>query len=321
MTQPINYAYWIARVVLGLVGFLILTIGLAANHFSPGTFEGWPVTRVVAVILGFNFLLVSIILFMRPIQIWLMRSFAFRAMAPWSLITLSLSQAVMFCVGLSICLVVITADWLGIDPTPGFGKMRALQLASGLSLLLATYLLHSKPLQRWVVNYVGAWHLRNAQGFVLNVSRLLLFIAGIITILLVILADVLKTDPTPGWSADRTIHLFVGLSLLAASFVLKSRKMKNWFVRSYGYSMISPMEITIMMIARALVLMAGATITFLVVFADVLKIDPTPGWGRPRMMQLLAGLALLMSGFILHKRRFWRAVQRSGKPVTGSTED
>jgi hypothetical protein len=311
MSKASNFTYWFTRLAMGLAGFIILAAGIFANYYAPGTFDGWTVSRVITVLVGMNLLIVSSVLFIRPLQIWLIRSFAFRVMSPWSVIILSLSQAILFCAGLSVCIVVISADWLNIDPTPGFGKMRALQLAAGLSLLLATYLVHSKPLQRLVADCIGDYYLSHFQLIILGVTRWLLLIAGLVTILLVTMSDVLGLDSTPGWGDARTIQLFVGLSLLAASFVMQNRAMKAWFLRSYGYRMLSPLQITMMLIVRSLAVVAGLTITALVLFADVLGIDPTPGWGTTRAMQLAAGLALLLGGFILHKRSLWKWIQRS----------
>jgi len=311
MSKASNFTYWFTRAAIAVAGAIILIAGLFANSMAPGTFEGWTLTRVITALVGFNLILVSGILFIRPLQVWLIRSFAFRAMSPWSVIVLSLSQAVLFCAGISVCTVVISADWLNIDPTPGFGKMRALQLAAGLSLLLATYLLHSKPLQRYIAQWIGEYYLSHIQLIILGLSRWLLLIAGLVTVFLVTMADVLGLDPTPGWGDDRTIQLFVGLSLLAASFVMGNRAMKAWFIRTSGYRMLSPVQITMLLIGRSLAVIAGITVTGLVLFADALGIDPTPGWGPNRMMQLLAGIALLLSGFILHKRSLWKWMHRS----------
>jgi|GEM_PF-5049195 len=304
MSKASNFTYWFTRTAMAVVGLVILTAGLLANSFAPGTFDGWPLSRVITVLVGINLLLVSSILFIRPLQVWLIRSFAFRAMSPWSVIVLSLSQAVLFCAGISICLVVISADWLNIDPTPGFGKMRALQLAAGLSLLLATYLVHSKPLQRYIAQWIGDYYLSHIQLVILGLSRWLLLLVGLVTVFLVTMADALDLDPTPGWGDDRTIHL------LAASFVIQNRAMKAWFIRTSGYRMLSPIQITMLLIARSLVVIAGITVTGLVLFADVLGIDPTPGWGTTRAIQLTAGLALLLGGFILHKRSLWKWMHR-----------
>lgn len=311
MSKASNFTYWITRIAMAVVGLIILAAGLFANTFVPDTFDSWTVGRVITVLVGINLLLVSGILFIRPLQVWLIRSFAFRVMSPWSVIVLSLSQAVLFCAGVSVCIVVIAADWLNIDPTPGFGKMRALQLAAGLSLLLATYLVHSKPLQRYIAQCIGDYYLNHIQLIILGVSRWLLLIAGLLTVFLVTMADVLALDPTPGWGSDRTIHLFVGISLLAASFVMQNRAMKAWFIRTSGYRMLSPVQITMLLIVRSLAIIAGITITGLVLFADVLGIDPTPGWGATRAMQLTAGIALLLGGFILHKRSLWKWMHRS----------
>lgn len=310
MSKASNFTYWFTRVAMGIAGFIILVAGIAAEHLAPSTFDGWTVSRVITVLVGINLLLASLILFIRPLQVWLIRSFAFRAMSPWSVIILSLSQAVLFCAGISVCLVVLSADWLNIDPTPGFGKMRALQLAAGLSLLLATYLVHSKPLQRYIAHWIGDYYLSHIQLVILGLSRWLLLVAGLITVFLVTMADVLGLDSTPGWGSDRTIQLFVGLSLLAASFVIQNRAMKAWFIRTSGYRMLSPVQITMLLIGRSLAVIAGVTVTGLVLFADVLGIDPTPGWGSTRAIQLATGIALLLGGFILHKRSLWKWMHR-----------
>ncbi len=307
MSKASNFTYWATRLAMAVVGLIILGAGVAAPGYTE---NGWTLSRVITVLVGVNLLLVSSILFIRPLQVWLIRSFAFRAMSPWSVILLSLSQAVLFCAGISVCLVVLTADWLNIDPTPGFGKMRALQLAAGLSLLLATYMVHSKPLQRFIAQWIGDYYLSHIQLIILAASRWLLLLAGLITIFLVTMADALGLDPTPGWGDDRTIQLFVGLSLLAASFVIQNRAMKAWFIRTSGYRMLSPVQITMLLIARAVVIIAGITVTGLVLFADVLGIDPTPGWGPTRAIQLATGIALLLGGFILHKRSLWKWIHR-----------
>ena len=75
--------------------------------------------------------------------------------------------------------------------------------------------------------------------------------------------------------------------------------------------MLSPIQITMLLIARSLAVIAGVTVTGLVLFADVLGLDPTPGWGTTRAIQLAAGIALLLSGFILHKRNLWKWIHRS----------
>ncbi|MEM6820886.1 MAG: hypothetical protein AAF558_02930 [Verrucomicrobiota bacterium] len=313
MTQASNFTYWFARVAMGVAGCLITSGAVFANYLQPNTFEGWPLSRIITLLVGVNLMLICGFLFFRPLQVWLMRSFALRGMSPWSVILLSLSQATLACAGISICVVVIAADWINIDPTPGFGKVRALQLAAGLTLLLATYLLHSKPLQRLFIELIGNYYLSHLQLVILGIARWLLLIVGLVTVTLITLADVLKIDSTPGWGADRTIQLFVGLSMIAVSLILQNRAMKAWFLRSFGYRMLSPMQITVMLIIRAILIVAGATLTFLVMFADVLRIDRTPGWGEDRFVQLVAGIGLLLAGFVLHKRPLWHWKNRSTK--------
>ena len=112
--------------------------------------------------------------------------------------------------------------------------MRALQLAAGLSLLLATYMVHSKPLQRTIAQWIGDYYLSHIQLIILRLSHWLLLVAGLVTVFLVTMADVLGLDPTPGWGDDRTIQLFVGLSLLAACFVIQNRAMKAFGSRRCG---------------------------------------------------------------------------------------
>jgi len=313
MAHLSNITFWFARLSIGLVGGLILLATFFLTWAPPEGEAVWSVSRSMAFLVGFSLLLAALVLFIRPLQVWLMRSFAFRAMSPNSMILLSLSQAVLFCAGVSVCVLVLAADWLGLDPTPGFGKVRALQLAAGLSLLLATYLLHSKPLQRIFTHLFGDYYVNHVQLILLSGVRWLLLIAGLVTTFLVSMADALGIDPTPGWGEDRIIQLFTGLSLIAASFVIQNHTMKAWFLRTSGFRLLSPVQISVLLIFRGLSLVAGVTITGLVVFADVLGIDPTPGWGLTRMMQLAAGLALILASFVLHKRKVWKRIRRNAE--------
>jgi len=315
MTKPANFTYWFARLATGLLGLLLFLTALF--FYSPDGDEAanpWPVTRIILLLIGLSLLLGGAILFIRPLQVWLMRSFALRAMSPNSVILLSLVQVVIFCAGLSVCVVVLAADWLNLDPTPGFGKMRALQLAAGLSLLLATYMLHSKPLQRLIIRFIGEYYMGHLRIIILSRARWLLLLAGLITTFLVTMADVLGIDPTPGWGKDRTIQLFVGLSLLGASLILQNRAMKAWFLRTSGFRMMSPVQLAVLLVLRVLVVVAGCTVTALVLFADLLGIDPTPGWGADRLIQLFVGLGLIAAGFVLHNRRFWRRMHTKSVP-------
>lgn len=295
---------------MGLVGGLVLLAALFFPWDPPQGEAVWSVSRSMAFLTGISLTLAAVVLFIRPLQVWLMRSFAFRAMSPNSMILLLLSQAVLFCAGVSVCVLVLAADWLGLDPTPGFGKVRALQLAAGLSLLLATYLLHSKPLQRIFTHLFGDYYVHHIQLVLLSGVRWLLLIAGLVTTFLVSMADVLRLDPTPGWGEGRIIQLFCGLSLIAASFIIQNHTMKAWFLRTSGFRLLSPVQISVLLIFRVLSLVAGVTIAGLVLFADVLGIDPTPGWGFDRMMQLAAGLALILASFVLHKRKVWKRIGR-----------
>ena len=310
MAHLTNITFLITRISLGFVGLAICIIVIFPDVLgAPSTLE-WSVGRIVNFLIGANMLIVSLVLFIKPLQVWLMRSFAFRAMSPMSIIVLLLAQVTLATAGISVTAVVLTADWLGLDPTPGFGETRFMQLCAGLSLLAATYLLHSKPLQRWVVKAFGERILGHLQFIVLLFTKYALLLTGLVTVFLASCADLLGIDSSPGWGHMRTLQFCVGLSFIAVAIILQSRAMKAWFVRHSGVRLLSPVQITVMLIVRVILAVAGVAVTFLVISADWIGLDPTPGWGQDRAMQLVAGLALLLATFILHNRALWKWARR-----------
>lgn len=310
MAHMTNYMFLFTRLSIGIVGLAITLITLFPELSGDDKLEGWPLGRIVHLLIGSNMFFVAILLSIKPLEIWLMRSFAFRAMSPMSIIFLSVAQAALACTGISITLIVLCADWLGLDPTPGFGVTRMLQLVTGISLLVATFLLHSKPLQRWLADIIGARFLINLQTVVVVIAKIALIVVGLGTIFLAVRADYLGIDTSPGWGHIRTLQLFVGISFVVAALLLQSHTANMWFIRHSGMRLISPIQITIMLIVRVLLAVAGVSVTALVIFADWLGIDPTPGWGVDRFLQLLAGIALLGATFILHNRPLWKWVRR-----------
>ncbi|MEM9446584.1 MAG: hypothetical protein AAGA18_14665 [Verrucomicrobiota bacterium] len=311
MAQLTNITFLITRISLGIVGLAICLIVLFPEYVGKGEAREWEVQRVVNLLIGLNMLIVSAVLFIKPLQVWLMRSFAFRAMSSMSIILLLLAQVTLAVAGISVTAVVLSADWLGLDPTPGFGLTRSLQLAAGLSLLAATYLLHSKPLQRWVVKSFGEKILGHLQFIVLLFTKYALLLTGLATVFLASCAELIGIDTSPGWGHARTLQFCVGLSFTAVAIILQSRAMKAWFVRHSGLRLLSPVQITVMLIVRVILAVSGVSVTVLVISADWIGLDPTPGWGRDRFMQLIAGLALLFATFILHNRSLWKWMRRS----------
>lgn len=310
MRKFTNWTYFITRLSIGLVGLIIVLFVVFPQWIMAQPDEGWGTPRVVNLLIGINMMMIATVLFVKPFQVWIMRSFAFRATSPMGLIALSLVQAALACAGLSITFVVVAADWLGIDPTRGFGEMRALELAAGLTLLLMTYLMHNKPLQRWIAHFLGERVLGHLQFWILSFTRIFLILTGLASVFLATTADLLGIDSTPGWGHARTIQFCVGLSLLAVGLILQNRAMKTWFMRNSGFRLLSPMQIAVMLIVRVVLTVAGVTVTGMVLFADALGLDPTPGWGRERTMQFLAGLALLFAAFVLHNRPLWKWARR-----------
>jgi hypothetical protein len=58
------------------------------------------------------------------------------------------------------------------------------------------------------------------------------------------------------------------------------------------------------MLARALLLAAGVVTTFAVGLADMLGLDPTPGWGPVRRLEFCIGLSLLTASYFLYSKKW-----------------
>lgn len=300
-----------SRVGLGAVGIAVLLAAWHPSFIWPEGGDSWTTGRTIQVFVGINMLITAVLLLSRRFQRWVIQTSAWKMLSPLQVVLLLLLRTSVMVAGFSITAVVLAADWLGLDPTPGYGRVRVMQLAAGIGLLVASYLLYSKPLQRMLAEIFGLNTLAPLQIIILQLTRIAAIVAGLITMFFATAADWLGMDSSPGWGHMRTLQLLIGASLFVSGLVLHNKGLHLWFMREVGFRMVSPAQVALLLLLQAGMALAGIAVTFLVIFADALGIDPTPGWGMTRTLQLIAGLALLTGGFVLHNRSLWKWLQRS----------
>lgn len=217
-----------------------------------------------------------------------------------SLTILVFTRIIFAAVGIICTCAVVLADWLGLDPTPGWGITRKLQFTAGLTLLLAGYLLYDRTIHLWLLHRLGRPALKKTQKIIGWLTRTILFVSGSVTLFLVGNADWLGLDPTPGWGWPRRLQFLGGILLVLSGIFLQNEYLKRWSYQHHGLKVLSPNQINLMIAVRILMVATGIVIVFLVFSADFFKIDPTPGWSEARFFQLAAGIALVATGFISH---------------------
>jgi hypothetical protein len=142
--------------------------------------------------------------------------------------------------------------------------------------------------------------LKQIRHIVTFFTRAVLLICGSVTMILVGGADLLGLDPTPGWGWPRRFQLVAGLLLVLAGIFLQNQLFGRWSYKMMGLKVLSPAQITLLIVLRLLVIASGIIVVFLVCTADFFHLDPTPGWTESRFIQLAAGIALIASGFVSH---------------------
>lgn len=217
-----------------------------------------------------------------------------------SLTVLIFTRIIFAAVGIVCTSMVVLADWLGLDPTPGWGINRKLQLCAGLLLLFTGYLLYDRSIHMWLLHRYGRLLLKKIQRCIAWITRSVLVVSGVVTMILVGGADWLGLDPTPGWGWSRKLQFIGGFLLLSAGIFLQNEYLKRWSYQHHGLKVLSPNQINLLIFTRILMVATGLVIMILVLCADYFKIDPTPGWNEGRLLQLIAGFALVASGFISH---------------------
>lgn len=298
------------RLALALVGFVFLGLAFIPDLFGIPAWESWTTTRVVQLLVGVNMLLVAVLLLVRSLQIWLLRTVAERMLPPMEIALLILTRVGLAVAGITITAVVLSADFLGLDQTEGYGPLRTFQLVAGILLLVAAFLLHNKPTQKWFIHFFGEAALESTQSVMMSFTRLVLYVAGLVTIFIALASDLVGLDSTPGWGHHRTIQLFVGISMLIAGSILNYRPIQIWFLRNIGFRMLTPTQVVLLLVAQVGLAVAGITVILLVVFADPLGIDHTPGWGETRYKQLIAGCVLLLGSMVLYSRPLLNLLRR-----------
>ncbi len=221
----------------------------------------------------------------------------------WRAISFSIlifTRVLFAAVGIVCTFLVLAADWLGIDPTPGWGYTRKMQFISGLTLLLAGYLLYDRSIHIWLMKKFGRMALKKIRAVVTWFTRAVLLISGLLTMFLVGGADLLGLDPTPGWGWPRRCQFIAGLLLVLAGIFLQNQLFSRWSYKMMGLKVLSPAQITLLIVMRLLVIGSGVIVVILVFTADLFHLDPTPGWTESRFIQLAAGIALIASGFVSH---------------------
>lgn len=221
----------------------------------------------------------------------------------WRSISFSIlifTRVLFAAVGIVCTFLVLLADWLGLDPTPGWGYTRKLQFIAGLTLLLAGYLLYDRSIHVWLMRRFGRNTLKQIRHIVTFFTRAVLLVCGSVTIILVGGADFFGLDPTPGWGWPRRFQLLAGLLLVLAGIFLQNQLFSRWSYKMMGLKVLSPTQITLLIVLRLLVIASGIIVVLLVFTADFFHLDPTPGWTESRFIQLAAGIALIASGFVSH---------------------
>jgi hypothetical protein len=278
-----------------LAFILSLRLTMTDSHHHPSTpLEG------VFFSLGLGLLTLWIYWWRERIQKWISSKLGFEF---WRMISLSIlifTRVLFAAVGIVCTFLVVMADWLGLDPTPGWGFARKLQFSAGLTLLLAGYLLYDRSIHVWLMRRFGRDTLKKIRLVVAWFTRAVLLVSGIVTMILVGGADIFGLDPTPGWGWPRRFQFCAGLLLVLAGIFLQNQIFKKWSYQMMGLKVLSPTQITLLIIVRLFVIASGVLVTSLVFAADFLHLDPTPGWNETRFIQLAAGIALIASGFVSH---------------------
>lgn len=209
-------------------------------------------------------------------------------------------------VGIVCSFLVLLADWIGIDPTPGWGYTRKMQFIAGITLLVAGYLLYDRSIHVWLMKRFGRNVLKNIRATVTWFTRAVLLVSGSVTMILVGGADLLGLDPTPGWGWPRRFQFVAGLLLVLAGIFLQNKLFSRWSYKMMGLKVLSPTQIALLIVMRLLVVASGVLVVLLVFTADFFHLDPTPGWTESRFIQLAAGIALIASGFVSHQTSLLR---------------
>ncbi len=290
----------VARLLIWVIAITLLTVAIGGSLCGMDAAVGWDRLQTLEFFLGLVFLMIAIYLHRLGWQRWLVRRLGMRFWTPVQVAGIIAVRVILAASGIACTLLVSLADWLGLDPTPGWGYTRKLQFAAGLTMLLAGFLLYDRSIQIWLIRSFGRAFLGTLHSVVTWMTRGVLGITGLVTTILVIGADWFGLDPTPGWGGTRRLELAVGLLLMLASVLVHNRSLRQWGYRHLGLKVVSPVQVAILLVMRLLLGVLGVVIVVLAIGAGWWSGDPSPGWGEGRFIQLAAGLALIAASFISH---------------------
>jgi hypothetical protein len=301
-----NRSLFISRLVLFLGGLLLLFWDLSQQGpFTAGRRSGIALA-VVLLAMGWSLSSPS---FLR----WFLRRSPPRSSGEGSPGFHVVLRALLVLGSISLTFFLLTADYWGLDPTPGWGYTRVLEFGGSLILTLAGFALFYRPGREWLRRVLGTQRFIPWQTRILRGTQWLVGLIGLGIVGLVVFGPGLELYPVHSWTSERRLELCVGLCFIAGALLLRSRWIRFWLVRTESVRFFSPMRIVLFHLVRMTLLVVALATTFLVLGADLLGLDPTPGWGWPRFTQLLGGLLLLGLAMVLHSRWAARALRRLGR--------
>jgi hypothetical protein len=122
-------------------GFIHTFLALSADGLGLDSTPGWGSTRKLQLVVGICLLLAAWLMNYKPLQRWVQRRTAVRMLETWQIAALLAARVVMIVAGVLVMAVVSSADWLGIDPTPGWGWPRTFHFIIGFVLFFVGILL------------------------------------------------------------------------------------------------------------------------------------------------------------------------------------
>lgn len=130
-------------------GFIHAFLALFADWLGLDSTPGWGSTRRLQLVVGICLLLAAWLMNFKPFQRWVQRRTAVRMLEPWQIAVLLAARVVLIIGGVLVMAVVSSADWLGIDPTPGWGWPRTTHFFIGFALFFTGILLGNIRLPRF----------------------------------------------------------------------------------------------------------------------------------------------------------------------------